>query len=187
MSSPRPDHGLRTPLEGTGHLPWDSRRPIPAPLRLCQTRVKSDWVDYNHHMSESCYLLVFGDSTDAFFRFIGIDENYRQTGGHSFYTVETHLHNLKEVALDEPLDLHLQLLDHDGKRLHLFHSMFLGGSGTLLATAEQMLVHVDMHAGRAATMPSDLLARVAAIRAAHQPLGLPVQAGSRIGIRRTPV
>ena len=36
-------------------------------------------------MSESCYLLAFGDSADAFFRLLGIDEDYR-AAGHSLYT-----------------------------------------------------------------------------------------------------
>lgn len=184
MSTVTSTHGLRTPLEGTGHRPWDPSRPIPAPLRLCQTSVRPEWVDYNGHMSESCYLLAFGDSSDAFFRFIGIDEAYRQQGGHSFYTVETHLHNVKEVALGEPLDLRLQVLDHDTKRLHIFHSMHHGQTDVLLATAEQMLVHVDMVASRSSAMPADLLARIAAIFRSHQALGRPALAGSRIGIRR---
>ena len=47
-------------------------------------------------MSESCYLLAFGDSADAFFRFLGIDEEYR-AAGHSLYTVETHLHHRREA------------------------------------------------------------------------------------------
>ena len=49
------------------------RRPV-APLRLHETRVQPEWVDYNGHMTESRYLQVFGDSSDAFFRYIGIDD-----------------------------------------------------------------------------------------------------------------
>ena len=82
MKPNEPDQGLRTPLEGSGHRPWDPQAVIAAPLQLHQTPVLPEWVDYNGHMSESCYLLVFGDSTDAFFRLIGIDETYRDVGGH---------------------------------------------------------------------------------------------------------
>jgi carnitine 3-dehydrogenase len=128
MKPKKPDPRLRTPLEGSGHRPWDPQAVIAAPLQLHQTRVLPEWVDYNGHMSESCYLLAFGDSTDAFFRFVGIDETYRDVGGHSFYTVETHLHNLREVALAAPLRLSLQLLDMDDKRVHLFHAMQQGGT-----------------------------------------------------------
>src|SRR5437764_510460 len=51
--------------------------PIAAPLGLYETTVPADWLDYNGHMSEWCYLLLVGLAADAFFRFIGIDEAYR--------------------------------------------------------------------------------------------------------------
>lgn len=177
---------LRTPLEGIGHRPWSPDAVIDAPLQLHQTSVLPEWVDYNGHMSESCYLLVFGDSSDAFFRLVGIDEAYRDVGGHSFYTVETHLHNLREVALAAPLRLTLQLLDLDDKRLHLFHAMQHGDSGDLLATAEQMLVHVDMRQGRAVPILPPIHQHLKAILQAHAALPRPAQAGSSIGIRRKP-
>lgn len=180
---PKPTHQLTTPLEGTGHRPWDPQATIDAPLRLLQTTVAPQWVDYNGHMSESCYLLVFGDNSDAFFRFIGIDEDYR-AAGHSLYTVQTQLHNLREVSEGEPIRLTLQLLDADEKRLHIFHAMEHGVSGDLLATGEQMLVHVDMRSSRSTPMPSEMQTKVQAIRAAHAGLPRPAQAGAPIGIRR---
>lgn len=180
------DRRLRTPLEGTGHRPWNPDAVIAAPLQLHQTQVLPEWVDYNGHMSESCYLLAFGDSTDAFFRFIGIDEAYRDEGGHSFYTVETHLHNLREVALAAPLRLSLQLLDLDDKRVHLFHAMQHGDTGDLLATAEQMLVHVNMQQGRAAPILPPIHQHLQSILLAHATMPRPAQAGSSIGIRRKP-
>jgi len=177
------DHGLTTPLEGSGHHTWDPQAPIAAPLCLLQTTVSLQWVDYNGHMSESCYLLVFGDNSDAFFRFIGIDEAYR-AAGHSLYTVQTQLHNLRECSQGDPIRLTLQLLDADDKRLHIFHAMFHGTSSELLATGEQMLVHVDMEAGRSVPMPPGMQSKIQAIRTAHATLPLPAQAGQPIGIRR---
>ena len=172
-----------TPYEGTGHRPWVPGAPIERPLRLHQTRVSSAWVDYNGHMSESCYLLVFGDNSDAFFRFIGIDEDYR-AGGCSLYTVETHLHHRREVSAGEPLALSLQLLDHDRKRVHLFQEMTHGESGVVLATAEQMLVHVDVAAGRSADLPGHLTERLDAIKHAHSVLPVPEVVGKPMGINR---
>ena len=187
MTPPDATRRLRTPLEGSGHRPWDPAAVIGAPLQLHQTSVQPEWVDYNGHMSESCYLLVFGDSSDAFFRFVGIDETYRDVGGHSFYTVETHLHNLREAALAAPLRLTLQLLDLDEKRVHLFHAMQHGDTGELLATAEQMLVHVNMQQGRAAPILPTIHQHLQAVFLAHAVLPRPPQAGSSIGIRRKPV
>jgi carnitine 3-dehydrogenase len=176
-------HGLRTPLEGVAARPLEPGEPIAAPLQLISPTVPREWVDYNGHMSESCYLLVFGDQSDAFFRKIGIDEAYR-AGGHSLFTVQTMIFNLAEAHLGDPLDLSLQLIDADDKRLHIFHAMHHGETGELLATGEQMLVHVDMTAGRSTPMPPALHARVHAILAAHAGLPRPPQAGRAIAIQR---
>jgi carnitine 3-dehydrogenase len=172
-----------TPYEGSDSTPWDETAKIEAPLRLHRATVRAEWVDYNGHMSESCYLLVFGDNADAFFRFLGIDEAYR-AGGHSLYTVETHLHHRREVAEGEPLALSLQLLDHDTKRVHIFQEMRHGDTGVLLATAEQMLVHVDIEVGRSSDIPTHLLRRLDAIRGAHAALATPDVVGRPMGIIR---
>jgi acyl-CoA thioester hydrolase len=172
---------VTTPYEGRPAV-WDDAAEIGAPLRLHRTTALPEWMDYNDHMSESCYLLVFGDSADAFFRFLGIDESYR-AAGHSLYTSETHLHHRHEVALGEPLEMTLQLLDHDARRLHVYHEMRHGGTGVLLADAEQLLVHVDTDAGRSADLPTHLLGRLAAIAAAHAGLPRPDVVGRPIGIR----
>jgi carnitine 3-dehydrogenase len=183
-SSPRSSR-VTTPYEGRARRAWDPDAPIEAPLHLHDTPVLPAWMDYNGHMSESCYLLAFGDSADAFFRYIGIDESYR-AAGHSLYTSETHLHHRAEAAEGEPLALTLQVLDHDHRRLHIFHEMRHGDTGVLLASAEQLLVHVDMAAGRSSDMPEDLQRRIAAIQEAHASLPRPDLVGRPLGIRHTP-
>jgi acyl-CoA thioester hydrolase len=179
-------HGLRTPLEGVAAQPLREGEPIAAPLQMISPQVSRDWVDYNGHMSESCYLLVFGDQSDAFFRLIGIDEAYRASG-HSLFTVQTMIFNLAEAHLGDRLELTLQLLDADHKRLHIFHAMHNAATGELLATGEQMLVHVDLGAGRSAPMPDHIHARVQAILSAHAGLPKPPQAGRNIAIKRDKV
>ena len=178
-------HGLWTPLEGVASEPITPGEPIAAPLHLISPTVPRDWVDYNGHMSESCYLLVIGDQSDAFFRMIGIDEAYR-AGGHSLFTVQTMIFNLAEAHLGDRLNLSLQVLDADEKRLHIFHAIHNAETGVLLATGEQMLVHVDMAAGRSTSMPPQLHARVLAVLAAHADLPRPAQAGRSIAIKRNP-
>lgn len=170
-----------TPYEGTGARPWEPGRPVDAPLCLHRTRVRAEWTDYNGHLSESCYLLVFGDASDAFFRYAGIDERYR-AGGRSLYTAETHLHHLREAGEGDPLRLTLQVLGLDRKRLHLFHAMYLGEGDTLLATAEQLLLHVDTREGRVTPLDDDLFGRLRAVLAAHAPLPRPAAVGHVMGI-----
>jgi acyl-CoA thioester hydrolase len=156
---------------------------IDAPLALHRATVPEAWVDYNGHMSEWCYLLLVGDGADAFFRYVGIDEAYR-AGGHSLYTAETHLHHLRESALGDRLAVPLQLLDSGPKSLHMFHTVRDEDTGADVATAEQLLVHVDMASGRVVPMPGDLRGRIEAIVRAHAVLPRPAAAGHVMGIRR---
>ena len=156
---------------------------IDAPLDLLRATVPAEWVDYNGHMSEWCYLLLVGDAADAFFRFIGIDEAYR-AAGHSLYTAETHLHHLRESARGDLLTVPLHLLDVGPKSLHLFHTVRNEATGEDAATAEQLLVHVDTASGRVVPMPGDLRERLEAIKVAHAALPVPMAVGHVMGIRR---
>ena len=138
---------------------------VPAPFRLSEVTVAAEWTDYNHHLTESAYLLIMGESSDAFFRFFGIDDAYR-AAGHSLYTVETHLRNLHEAREGEELSLTIQVLGTDAKRLHILHEMY-SAAGGLIATAEQMLLHVDTRAGQAVPFPPRIAGVLREIRAAH--------------------
>jgi acyl-CoA thioester hydrolase len=167
---------------------WDDpgAAPLPAPLRLYEATVGPQWVDYNGHMSEWCYLLVMGDSSDAFFRYIGIDDAYR-AAGQSLYTVETHIRNLDELAGGDRIALTLRVLDADPKRVHLLHEVLAvdpDGGERIVATGEQMLLHVDASAGRTAPLPPTLLERVRALRDAHAVLPRPDYVGRPMGLRR---
>lgn len=144
---------------------------IAAPLQLHAATVVPEWVDYNNHLSEWAYLLIFGDNADALFKFIGVGEAYRASGK-SLYTGETHLRHLREVKLGQRLTLTLTVLGHDDKRLHLLHEMLIRGAGCV-ATAEQMLLHVDAAVGRVAPFGPDVAARLRLIAAAHTSLPRP--------------
>jgi len=152
----------------------------PGPLALYAVSVAPEWVDYNGHMSEWCYLLVMGNSSDAFFRHIGIDAAYRAAGA-SLYTVETHIRNLREASQGERLALTLQVLGYDSKRVHVAHRI-LRGDDEVVATGEQMLLHVDTAAGRASALPESVRRRVADVATSHRELDRPPWVGQVMGI-----
>jgi carnitine 3-dehydrogenase len=149
-----------------------------APLRLVSTVVAPEWIDYNGHAHESRYLQVFGDTTDALLRHIGLD----LAAGSSYFTVETHLSHLGQARADERLHTTTQLLGYDAKRLHVFHSLYRTDDDALLATAEQMLLHVDTATERASPADPELLARVERIARAHAGLPRPECAGRAVGM-----
>jgi len=156
---------------------------IDAPLALHQATVPADWLDYNGHVSEWCYLLLVGDAADAFFRYVGIDEAYR-AAGHSLYTAETHLHHLRETGAGDQLAVPLHLLDVGPKSLHIFHTVRDVATQEEVATAEQLLVHVNTASGRVVPMPDDLRGRLEAIRTAHAVLPVPPAVGQVMRVRR---
>lgn len=157
--------------------PWRPGDVPTAPLDLYRARVEPDWVDYNGHMTEAAYLTAAGWASDALFRYIGDDEAYREAG-HSFYTVETHITYLLEVDVHEPLRVTTQILGVDAKRVHLVHDMRHGDTDAQLCVIEQMLVHVDMQAGRSAPILPEVAAALGAIRDAHRSLDIPPQVGA---------
>jgi carnitine 3-dehydrogenase len=150
------------------------------PLRLLDTVVRPEWVDYNRHMSDFRYGQLFGDATDALFRQIGVDEAYRDTG-RMYYSVESHVRHLGEAKAGEPLYVTTQLLGVDDKRLHVFHRMHRGRDDMEIATAEQMYLHVNTRAVKAAPADGAIRAKLESIRDGHSGLPIPREAGRSIG------
>ncbi len=153
------------------------------PLRLHRSRVEADWVDYNNHMTEARYLHICTCATDAFLRLIGAGADYVATG-FSFYTAETHLVHLREIAGQQPYYATTQVMAADEKRLHLFHCIHRGADDLMIATGEHLLLHVDMRANRACAAPPELAARMRVLRDAHAALPRPQQVGRGVGGRR---
>lgn len=125
--------------------------------------VRSDWTDYNGHMSDAYYALVFSHALDAMMEHIGLDAAGRARQGSSLFTAETHIRYLREVRGGGQLRVVTQLLSHDAKRLRIAQSMFVPDSVEPVATAEQLLLHVDMNVRRVAPFPAAVLARVQAL------------------------
>ena len=160
------------------------RAPQPAegdgPLRLLDVVVRTEWVDYNRHLSDFRYGQIFGNALDVLFRSVGIDEDYR-AAGHMYYTVENHLKHLGEAKAGEPLYVTAQVLAVDDKRLHLFQRLHRGRDDKLIATAEQMYLHVDTKAAKAAPADPKIRAKLESIRSDHSGLPHPPEAGRPVG------
>ncbi|WP_064695154.1 carnitine 3-dehydrogenase [Rhizobium aegyptiacum] len=153
------------------------------PLRLVESKVSPAWVDYNGHMTEHRYLQVFGDTSDALLRLVGVDLAYVEAG-HSYYTVESHIRHLGEARLGQAIHSTCQVLAADDKRLHVFHTLYDTATGEALATAEHMLLHVDSKLGKSMPAPAVVLDKIKAIATAHSELALPEGAGRHVGQRR---
>ncbi|MEW2434701.1 thioesterase family protein [Streptomyces caniferus] len=126
----------------------------PTGLPLFRQTVRDDWIDYNGHLSEAYYVLIFGFATDALMDAAGLDAAYWDRTGCSLYTVEAHVRYLHEVARGSELTVRTTVLGVDGRKLRLLHEMFVGApSGSPVATEELFTLHVDQTAGSAAPLP----------------------------------
>ena len=136
------------------------------PLETVRRVVPSDWTDYNGHMNESRYGQVFSDAADAVMAHLGAGPDY-VASGQSFFTVETRISYLMETRAGERIRVATRVMGAEGKKLRLFHEMEREADGSVLATCEQLLVHVDLGTRRSSLPGPDLAARIDALAAAH--------------------
>ena len=116
--------------------------------------VLDEWIDYNGHLSEPYYVLVFGHATDAVMDAVGIGPAYREANDASLYTVEAHVRYLDEVSAGNDLEVRSSVIGVTAKLLWIWHELWV--EGRLRATEEVLGVHV---AGRgSAPFPDDILA-----------------------------
>lgn len=155
---------------------------MPSPLRLHHEVVQLDWVDYNNHLNDGFYMVIFSHATDALMEHIGLDETARTTVHCSLFTVEVHINYLREVKGGDRVRVETQILGHDQKRLHIFHTLYAGAEAEPAATNEQMLLHMDMAGPKTAPFRPEVLAKIEAIEAAQAGLPRPVNAGRAIGL-----
>ncbi|MEN5237483.1 thioesterase family protein [Pseudomonas sichuanensis] len=120
-----------------------------------RTQVLPEWVDYNGHLRDAYYLLIFSYATDALMERIGLDADARGQSGHSLFTLEAHINYLHEVKLDTEVRVRTQIIGFDRKRLHLYHSLHREGFDEALAASEQMLLHVDLAGPKSAPFGDD--------------------------------
>jgi carnitine 3-dehydrogenase len=83
----------------------------------------------------------------------------------------------------EALYVTTQLLAVDEKRLQVFHRLHRGRDDALIATDEQMHLHVDTAAAKATAVDPAVRAKLEAIRNDQAGLPRPQQAGRSIGQR----
>lgn len=148
-------------------------------------QVEKGWIDYNGHLNMAYYNVLFDRCSDEAFDLLGMGTSYVRDRKLTIYTAEVHVCYVRELHLDHRVTATFQLLDHDEKRLRVYQELH-HVDGWLAATSEYLALHVDMTGPSVTPFPADILANVAAMRAAHAALPVPERAGRSIGIRRRP-
>ncbi|WP_321799850.1 thioesterase family protein [Caballeronia sp. J97] len=149
--------------------------------------VKPEWVDYNGHLRDAFYMLIYSLATDAFMDRIGLDDAGRRARQRTLYTLEAHISYLREIKEGAPVRVEARVVAHDRKRVHLYMEMFEGDAAEPVSACEQMLMHIDSSgAPKSASLDEDIAARIAAepavalqdARYAGRVIGLPARASS---------
>jgi acyl-CoA thioester hydrolase len=151
-----------------------------------RAEVRPEWGDYNGHLNDAFYFLIFSRATDALLDLIGMDEACRRRHACSVFTLETHVCYLREVHVGQTVEVDARVLDLDAKRLHLFQAMRLAGEPEAVATAETAFLHVDMTTRRGAPVRPEVHARLEAQQVLRAGEPWPERAGRAVGLSRRP-
>ncbi len=139
-----------------------------AGVRIHETPVRAEWIDYNGHLRDAYYALIFSEAIDALMDRVGLDAAYRQRTGGTLYTVEMHLHYLQEVKQADTVVVTVRILGLDTKRIHAALELQRAAEAEVAAAAEVMLLHVRRHDGKVAvtSFPPAVSAALAALQSA---------------------
>lgn len=145
--------------------------------------VLPEWIDFNGHLNMAYYNVLFDEGIDHIYRDIGFGAEYARTRQMTTYMADFRVRYLRELHEGDRVRTAFYLLDHDEKRFHGFQQLF-HEDGWLAATAEGLVLHVDMTGPRVAPIPPDIAARLEVMQTAHDKLPRPEGVGLPMGIRR---
>ena len=139
-------------------------------------------MDYNGHLRDGFYMVLFSYGVDGLMDQIGLDAAGRKATGHSIFTLEAHINFLHEVKLGAQVQVYCQVLGFDAKRLHVGLALHIKGNDTVMAYSEQMLLNVVMDGPRASAFALNVAARVQMLATAHRSLPRPDYVGRVISL-----
>lgn len=156
--------------------------PIPTPYVCDRHSVLKEWIDPNSHMNVAYYLKVFDQSFDEVYEAVGITVQQLSRVSGTTFAAELHVTYQRELTEGDPIRVTSQLIAYDAKRMHWIQCMYHRHDGFLAATAEWLLLYVNLGERKVSTMPDDLQQRLARIREAHARLPRPAVTGRGIDI-----
>ncbi|HZO22997.1 MAG TPA: thioesterase family protein [Steroidobacteraceae bacterium] len=151
---------------------------------LYRTPIHGDWIDYNGHLRDAYYGLIVSLATDELMDRLGIDASYRQSSGNTLYTLELHMHFLREVKQSDIVQVTVRILGSDTKRIHAALDLNCEGRSEPAATAEIMLLHVHQgDAPAAQPFPAPIAAALAKFALTHGALAPGIPGSRRMELR----
>jgi acyl-CoA thioester hydrolase len=153
-----------------------------APFVSSRMEIEKGWIDYNGHLNMAYYNILFDRAVDEAFGLCGMGPDYIREHNHSFFLVESRVRYRRELVLDNPVRVTLQLVDFDAKRLHYVMEIRHALDGWMAAACENLSINVDMATRRAAPFPADILTNLRTMKAAHVALPQPDMLGTGVSM-----
>jgi acyl-CoA thioester hydrolase len=157
------------------------------PTIIRHSTVRPDWVDYNGHMGDFAYTIVFSEALDAFMEAIGLDAVHRRETGCTLRVSELRLAFLREFHEGDAYEVRLRVLDRQPQSLRIFGQMIDTESGLDAALADQLLIYAKEDGpglGKACNIPEAIGLMIDQLRDKDAGAPLAPWLASPIGIRR---
>ena len=130
---------------------------LAAPFVSSVMRLEPQWIDYNGHLNVAYYNVLFDCAVDEVYELLGLGPSYLERTKHSTMVVEVHVRYVRELKLDDPVRVAIQLIDYDAKRIHLFEELRHATENWISATSENMTLSVDMTTKKVAPFQDGVL------------------------------
>lgn len=132
--------------------------------------IPTDYLDHNGHMNVRWYLAISNDAIPGFFKSLGIERAYFQSGQAGVFALQHHLQYLAEVRVGETVAIHTRIVGFSPKRVHFMQFMINESSNKLACIIEVLNSHMDLTIRRTSPYPPHLAQRIAAVLAEQQQL-----------------
>ena len=94
-----------------------------APFVSSTMQIERAWIDFNGHLNLAYYHVLFDRALDEAFGVVGLGPDYIEEEKASYFIAETHVVYARELHLEHPVRVTVQLLDIDDKRMHIYLEM----------------------------------------------------------------
>lgn len=135
--------------------------------------VTHEWIDLYGHMNASRYFSVFVEEGFALMDQLGLGRIYTQQSRHGIFAVSAHIQYRSEVKVGAPLHVRLRVLQIDRIRLLVLMEMMDEARRQVIATFEQLTVHVGLDSRKVTSFPEEIHQRVERLAFGHASIELP--------------
>lgn len=149
-----------------------------APFVSSPMRIEPGWIDDHGRLPAAYQHVLFGQALEEALFVVGLGPDHVGETGASALPTEVLTAHKRDLRLGDQVRVTLQLIDHDGERLHLYLEMRHAAEGWTATACEILAAHADLVTRRTEPFPTSVLRNLAVMKAAHARLRRPISGGA---------